>query len=270
MHKLTFTQGECQAITERGERFFLSFGDYPELASLYEQAVEIVNTYRTPEQERIDNIVALAVSADPDSASELIPDWQEWTEYRVGEHVVYEGTIYRIVQSHRSQHDWLPPHVPALYTVANKTTTDPVDPETGYPEWVQPAGQHDAYNMGDRVMFNGLAYQSVVDGNVWSPTDHPEGWVEIDLPEEPEDPENPEEPEDPEPPEEPEEPEEPAEPDEPEPEGPGDDYPEWVQPTGAHDAYNTGDRVTFEGRAYESISDGNTWSPITAGWKEID
>lgn len=47
--------------------------------------------------------------------------------------------------------------------------------------------------------------------------------------------------------------------------------PEWQQPTGAHDAYNTGDRVTFEGKIYESLIDANTWSPTEypAGWLEI-
>lgn len=47
--------------------------------------------------------------------------------------------------------------------------------------------------------------------------------------------------------------------------------PEWKQPTGAHDAYMTGDRVTFNRKTYESLIDANTWSPATypAGWKEI-
>jgi len=48
-------------------------------------------------------------------------------------------------------------------------------------------------------------------------------------------------------------------------------YPEWIQPTGAHDAYNTGDRVTFEGADYESTIDANTWSPTEypAGWSQL-
>ena len=52
---------------------------------------------------------------------------------------------------------------------------------------------------------------------------------------------------------------------------PGDTYPEWVQPTGAHDAYNTGDRVTYNGRVYESTMDGNTWSPdaYPQGWEDL-
>ena len=47
--------------------------------------------------------------------------------------------------------------------------------------------------------------------------------------------------------------------------------PEWVQPTGAHDAYQTGDTVTFEGAEYTSTIDGNTWSPTDypQGWEEI-
>jgi hypothetical protein len=52
-------------------------------------------------------------------------------------------------------------------------------------------------------------------------------------------------------------------------ETPEDDTPpEWVQPTGAHDAYQKGDRVTFQGSVYESLIDANVWSPSAypAGW----
>lgn len=46
---------------------------------------------------------------------------------------------------------------------------------------------------------------------------------------------------------------------------------EWVQPTGAQDAYQTGDRVTFEGVGYESTIDANTWSPTAypQGWSQL-
>ena len=48
--------------------------------------------------------------------------------------------------------------------------------------------------------------------------------------------------------------------------------PEWVQPTGAHDAYQTGDHVMFEGQEYVSLIDGNTWSPTAypQGWEKIN
>lgn len=40
-----------------------------------------------------------------------------------------------------------------------------------------------------------------------------------------------------------------------------DGYPVWSQPTGAHDAYNTGDVVDHDGTLYESQIDGNTTVP---------
>jgi hypothetical protein len=48
-------------------------------------------------------------------------------------------------------------------------------------------------------------------------------------------------------------------------------YPEWVQPLGASDAYNTGDVVSYYGTLYKSKIDGNVWSPIDypQGWEVI-
>jgi len=48
--------------------------------------------------------------------------------------------------------------------------------------------------------------------------------------------------------------------------------PDWVQPTGAHDAYNTGDQVMFEGQVWESLIDANTYSPTAypAGWQLVN
>lgn len=47
-----------------------------------------------------------------------------------------------------------------------------------------------------------------------------------------------------------------------------DEYPEWVQPTGAHDAYNTGDKVSYNGKHYICTADGNAYAPDVYGWKE--
>ena len=46
-------------------------------------------------------------------------------------------------------------------------------------------------------------------------------------------------------------------------------YPIWSRPTGAHDAYNKGDIVNYNGTLYISIIDGNTWSPdeYAQGWE---
>lgn len=46
-------------------------------------------------------------------------------------------------------------------------------------------------------------------------------------------------------------------------------YPVWSQPTGAHDAYNAGDVVSYNGSLYRSLIDGNVYAPDTypAGWE---
>lgn len=48
-----------------------------------------------------------------------------------------------------------------------------------------------------------------------------------------------------------------------------DGYPEWVHPLGASDAYNTGDMVSYNGKLYRSLMDGNAYSPdaYPAGWE---
>lgn len=48
------------------------------------------------------------------------------------------------------------------------------------------------------------------------------------------------------------------------------EIPVWRQPTGAQDAYNTGDKVHYPdvgGPVYESVVDNNVWSPDTYGWE---
>ena len=50
---------------------------------------------------------------------------------------------------------------------------------SGYPDWVQPTGGHDAYKVGDKVKFSGKNYESVIAANVWSPTAYPAGWKVI-------------------------------------------------------------------------------------------
>ena len=50
-----------------------------------------------------------------------------------------------------------------------------------------------------------------------------------------------------------------------------DGTPEWTQPLGATDAYNTGDVVMYNGEKYKSLIDANVWSPdaYPAGWEKI-
>lgn len=50
---------------------------------------------------------------------------------------------------------------------------------------------------------------------------------------------------------------------------PSDEYPLWIQPTGAHNAYSKGDKVTYNGKKYVSNVDGNVWTPPTQ-WTGIN
>lgn len=105
--------------------------------------------------------------------------------------------------------------------------------EGGVPLWTQPAGALDAWRLGDVVTDGEAEYRSLVDWNVW-PLDTAGVWELVE--------------------------------DEPEPV-----VPEWVRPTGAHEAHKRGERVRFEGAVYESLIDGNVWSPAEypQGWRLV-
>ena len=50
---------------------------------------------------------------------------------------------------------------------------------------------------------------------------------------------------------------------------PTQEYPEWVQPIGAHDAYSNGDKVSHSDKHWVSTCDGNVWEPGVYGWEEV-
>ena len=53
---------------------------------------------------------------------------------------------------------------------------------------------------------------------------------------------------------------------------PEEEYPEYKQPTGAHDAYKIGDKITYYGKHYECIFNGCVWTPdeYPQGWKGVE
>lgn len=106
------------------------------------------------------------------------------------------------------------------------------------------------YSKGECCTEGGKVWRSLVDNNVHSPSAYPQGWQDVATEEgggtvdhEPQ-----------------------PQPD-PEPERP----PEWKQPEGGHDAYKVGDRVTYNGKVYESTINGNVWAPdaYPQGWKVV-
>ena len=50
-----------------------------------------------------------------------------------------------------------------------------------------------------------------------------------------------------------------------------EEYPEFKQPIGAHDAYNTGDKITYNGKRYICQMNGCVWAPdvYPQCWQEV-
>lgn len=121
-----------------------------------------------------------AASLSDEKALEIATVYDPWAvgkTYAVGEFVTYgensvgDPQLYKVVQAHTSQADWTPDVSASLFCAVGLD-------ESGYPVWSQPTGAHDAYNMGDIVSYNGVLYESLMDGNTYAPDAYPAGWKE--------------------------------------------------------------------------------------------
>ena len=108
----------------------------------------------------------------------VFPKYQVNKKYKTkdifsyGENIVGDPQLYQVLQDHTSLETWTPDIATSLYKKVGVT-------EEGYPEWVQPIGASDAYNIGDIVSFEDKLYKSIIDGNVWSPAVYPQGWTTL-------------------------------------------------------------------------------------------
>lgn len=109
---------------------------------------------------RLDDAAALDAMA-------IYPAWETDVAYAIGQRVRYGDKLYKCVQAHTSQGDWIPSATPALWVRVSIEE---------WPEWVQPTGAHDAYAKGDKVTYKSKRYISLIDGNTYSPDDYPAGW----------------------------------------------------------------------------------------------
>ncbi len=50
---------------------------------------------------------------------------------------------------------------------------------------------------------------------------------------------------------------------------PSEEWQDWSQPLGAHDAYLLGAKVRHDSKRWVSELDGNVWQPGVYGWKEV-
>lgn len=97
--------------------------------------------------------------------------------------------------------------------------------------WAEPQGVHNSYMKEKIVTHDGKTWISLIDFNAHAPG--LSGWREV-----------------------------PATP---------DAIPAWVQPAGSHDAYDIGDKVTYDGKTWICIlgdaSGKNSWKPGEYGWE---
>lgn len=105
-------------------------------------------------------------------AVDLFPAWKENQSYSAGQKIRYAGVLYSVLQDHVSQSDWTPTTASSLF--AKVLIPDP----NVVSDWEQPDSTN-PYSKGDRVRFEGKIYESLIDGNVWSPSTYPAGWKEV-------------------------------------------------------------------------------------------
>lgn len=107
------------------------------------------------------------------SIKELYPEFEIGIVYKVGDRIMYNGKFYKVISEHTSQADWTPDAAVSLFVEIS-------DPSIEYPEFKQPTSTETAYMKGDKITFNGAKYISLVDYNVYSPTDYPKNWQLVD------------------------------------------------------------------------------------------
>ena len=104
-------------------------------------------------------------------APAVYPTWKEDIVYAVGQRVLYNDILYKVLQDHTSQIDWTPDVSASLFAkvlVSDDGTTLP---------WEQPDSTN-TYKKGDKVTHNGKTWISTVDNNSWEPGVY--GWELIE------------------------------------------------------------------------------------------
>ena len=89
-----------------------------------------------------------------------------------------------------------------------------------------------AYEVGDRIRYADVLYKCVqahTSQDNWTPDVTPALWTEVSI----------------------------------------EEFPEWKQPTGAQDAYMTGDKVSHNEKHWVSTMDYNVYEPSIYGWDEV-
>lgn len=99
----------------------------------------------------------------------LFPAFEIDKSYEVGERIIYEDKFYKVIMAHTSQADWTPDVAVSLFA-------EIPNPSVEYPEFKKPINAETAYMTGDKITFEGNKYISIMDNNVYSPAEYPQGW----------------------------------------------------------------------------------------------
>lgn len=86
--------------------------------------------------------------------------------------VLWEGELYKCLQTHVAQADWNPSNAPSQWA----RVLPGQDGTVG--EWQQP-GSTNGYSTGDRVTHDGHLWESTADNNVWEPGAVGAPWTDL-------------------------------------------------------------------------------------------
>lgn len=116
-------------------------------------------------REIVNAIISIRESATDEQALNsiaLYPEWKADVSYTVGQRVLYNSILYKVLQAHTSQSDWTPDVSHSLFAQIL------IPDENVIPEWIQPDSTN-PYMKGNKVTHNGITYESLIDNNVWEP-----------------------------------------------------------------------------------------------------
>lgn len=118
--------------------------------------------------------------AEAEAVQFLFDEWSgNGVSYTKDQYRSYNGALYKCLKGHTSQADWNPESAVSLWAKV-LVPQDEDGNQTAVAEWVQPDSTN-PYKKGDKVRFEGKTYESLIDGNVWSPTAYPAGWKEVEM-----------------------------------------------------------------------------------------
>jgi len=120
----------------------------------------------------IEKAAMMLDDTDALEAIQLFPTWSAEAAYFIGDKVRYENELYKCLQNHSAQENWTPIAAPSLWAKVL------IPDENIIPEWEQPDSTN-AYQIGDKVLYNGKIYECTISNNVWAPDIYPAGWKEV-------------------------------------------------------------------------------------------